>query len=66
MMIEIIFDETLVAWGGQKFDFKAYVKDDNNMILRYNPDGECTGEREAKQNYIPTKIGTMFITLEVC
>ena len=93
-----IFDETLVEWGNQPFDLKAYIGNDldvlhciNGACIHYpDPPGgkcinctdegctlyaegecvdlkaSCTGEREAKQSYIPTDIGIMTINLEVC
>ncbi len=62
-IIRTIFDETLVKWGDQSFDFRVSIGD--TLILN-NTNRGCSGEREAKQSYIPTDIGIMTITLEVC
>ncbi len=62
-IIKTIFDATLKEWGDQNFDFKASVN--NNLILNYTNKG-CFGEKESKQYYIPTEIGTLIINLEVC
>lgn len=72
IIIETIFNETLIRWGNQSFDFKVYIDTNNNnlideeeIILQYENQG-CSGEREAKQSYIPTDVGIMTINLEVC
>jgi len=62
-IIEQVFDETLIKWGDQNFDFRATVG--STPILNSTHNG-CPGEKEAKQFYIPTDVGLMTINLEVC
>lgn len=72
IIIETIFNETLISWGNQSFDLKIYIDTNNNnvmdeeeRILQHTNQG-CSGEKEAKQSYIPTDVGIMTINLEVC
>lgn len=62
-IMDQIFDETLIKWGDQSFDFRASVG--STLILNYTHMG-CPGEREAKQAYIPTDVGILIINLEIC
>ncbi|MBI2546282.1 hypothetical protein HYV81_03820 [Candidatus Woesearchaeota archaeon] len=61
--IASMFNSTLIAWGNQSYYFEARIP---GQPLMKSFNGRCTGEKESKQNYIPTDAGTLTIVLDIC
>lgn len=59
----VFFNATLNTWGNQSYYFEARIPGQSVMK---SSNGRCSGEKESKQNYIPTDAGTMTIVLDIC
>jgi hypothetical protein len=61
--IKYILNNTLIQWGNQAYDFEVYTSNER-IINLYN--GDCSGEKESKQNFIQTDVGIMTVKLDIC
>ena len=65
--IQYMLNSTLVEWGNQSFNFEARLTKPTDLVIIQQSNGDCTGEKQQKQQYIPISSGNiMEVIVEIC